>query len=160
MMEGLDETFDAVLFVGYHAKAGTADAIIDHTMSGNVMNVAVNGVSLPEAGINALMAGHYDVPIAFVAGDQAVCDQVEGLFGEVETVAVKEGIGAASLSVHPEVGREMVRAGVERRSIQTLQTRCTLHAGFDHENRGGDIQRFFLSRCGADWRLGVDLQKR
>ena len=114
MMEGIDETFDAVLFVGYHAKAGTADAIIDHTMSGNVMNVEVNGVSLPEAGINALIAGHYDVPIAFVAGDQAICDQVEGLFGEVETVAVKEGIGNATLSVHPEVGREKIRAGVER----------------------------------------------
>ena len=114
MMEGIDETFDAVLFVGYHAKAGTADAIIDHTMSGNVMNVEVNGVSLPEAGINALIAGHYDVPIAFVAGDQAICDQAAGLFGAVETVAVKEGIGNATLSVHPEVGREMIRAGVER----------------------------------------------
>jgi D-amino peptidase len=114
MMEGIDETFDAVLFVGYHAKAGTADAIIDHTMSGNVMNVEVNGVSLPEAGINALIAGHYDVPIAFVAGDQAICDQANGLFGDVETVAVKEGIGNATLSVHPEVGREMIRAGVER----------------------------------------------
>jgi D-amino peptidase len=114
MMEGIDETFDAVLFVGYHAKAGTADAIIDHTMSGNVMNVEVNGVSLPEAGINALIAGHYDVPIAFVAGDQAICDQATGIFGDVETVAVKEGIGNATLSVHPEVGREMIRAGVER----------------------------------------------
>ena len=114
MMEGIDETFDAVLFVGYHAKAGTADAIIDHTMSGNVMNVEVNGVSLPEAGINALIAGHYDVPIAFVAGDQAICDQATGLFGDVETAAVKEGIGNATLSVHPEVGREMIRAGVER----------------------------------------------
>jgi D-amino peptidase len=114
MMEGIDETFDAVLFVGYHAKAGTADAIIDHTMSGNVMNVEVNGVSLPEAGINALIAGHYDVPIVFVAGDQAICDQATGLFGDVEAVAVKEGIGNATLSVHPEVGREMIRAGVER----------------------------------------------
>ncbi len=119
MMEGIDETFDAVLFVGYHAKAGTRDAIIDHTMSGNVMNVAINGVSLPEAGINALIAGNYDVPVAFVAGDQAICDQAEALFGSVETVAVKEGIGAATLSLHPEAGRDLIRAGVER-SLRNL----------------------------------------
>ena len=58
MMEGIDETFDAVLFVGYHAKAGTADAILDHTWSGNVADIFINGVSLPEAGFNGLIAGH------------------------------------------------------------------------------------------------------
>ncbi len=114
MMEGIDETFDAAIFIGYHAKAGTVDAIIDHTSSGNVTNVEINGVSMPEAGYNALMAGYYDVPVVFVAGDQAVCDQVQERFGEVETVAVKEGIGAASLGLHPEVAREMIQAGVER----------------------------------------------
>jgi D-amino peptidase len=114
MMEGIDETFDAVIFVGYHAKAGTPDGVGDHTWSGNVMDLSVNGVSLPEAGFNALIAGHHDVPVAFVAGDRAVCDQAQALLGEVETVAVKEGIGAAALSVHPEVARERIRAGVER----------------------------------------------
>ncbi len=69
---------------------------------------------MPEAGFNALIAGHHDVPVAFVAGDRAVCEQAQALFGEVETVAVKEGIGAAALSVHPEVARERIRAGVER----------------------------------------------
>ncbi len=114
MMEGIDETFDAVIFVGYHAKAGTPDAVIDHTWSGSVTDLSVNGVSLPEAGFNALIAGHYDVPVALVAGDRAVCEQAEALFGEVETVAVKDGIGAAALSLHPEVARERIRAGVER----------------------------------------------
>ena len=114
MMEGIDETFDAVIFVGYHARAGTPDGVIDHTWSGGVTDVSINGVSLPEAGFNALIAGHYDVPVAFVAGDRAVCEQVDALFGEVETVAVKEGIGAAALSLHPEVARERVRAGVRR----------------------------------------------
>jgi D-amino peptidase len=114
MMEGIDETFDAVILVGYHAKAGTPDAVIDHTWSGSVTDVSVNGVSLPEAGFNALIAGHYDVPVVLVAGDRAVCEQAEALFGEVETVAVKEGIGAAALSLHPEIARERIRAGVER----------------------------------------------
>ena len=111
MVEGIDESFDALVFVGYHARAGTPDAIIDHTMSGNVTDFAMNGVSLPEAGINALIAGLYGVPVVFVAGDQAVCDQVTELFGSVGTVAVKQGIGAASEGLHPDVANSRIRAG-------------------------------------------------
>lgn len=114
MMEGIDETFDAVVFIGYHAKAGTPNGIIAHTMSGNVIDVSINDVSLPEAGINALIAGNYDVPVVFLSGDRAICDQAIGLFGEVETYAVKEGIGRAELGVHPEVAREKIRAGVTK----------------------------------------------
>jgi D-amino peptidase len=112
MMEGIDDTFDAVVFVGYHARAGTADAIIDHTMSGGVTDLAINGQSLPEAGANALIAGHFGVPVVFVAGDQAVVDQVQELFGAVGTYATKQGIGAASLGLHPEAAQRSIRAGV------------------------------------------------
>lgn len=112
MMEGIDETFDAVVFVGYHARAGTPNAIIDHTSTGNVVDLSINGRSLPEAGFNALMAGHFGVPVAFVAGDQAVVDQVQELFEGVGTFATKQGIGAASLGLHPESAREGIRAGV------------------------------------------------
>jgi len=87
-------------------------AIIDHTRADNVLDLAINGRSLPEAGYNALMAGHYGVPVVFVAGDQAICDQVTELFGNVGTFATKEGIGAASLGLHPETAREGIRAGV------------------------------------------------
>ena len=114
MMEGIDESFDAVIFIGYHAKAGTPDALLEHTMTGNVTNISINGVSLPEAGVNALIAGLYDVPVAFVAGDKALCQQAGELFGSVETVAVKEGIGGAALNLHPEVSREKIREGVTR----------------------------------------------
>jgi len=114
MMEGIDESFDAAVYVGYHARAGTPNGVLDHTSSGNVTDVSINGISMPETGYNALMAGYYDVPVVFVAGDKAVCDQAEALLGNVETVAVKEGIGAAALNLHPEVAREQIRAGVER----------------------------------------------
>jgi D-amino peptidase len=112
MMEGIDSSFDAVIFIGYHAKAGTPDALLEHTMTGNVMDVSINGVSLPEAGVNALIAGNFGVPVAFVAGDQAICDQCLEMFGDVGHVAVKEGIGAAALNLHPEVARERIRSGV------------------------------------------------
>lgn len=114
MMEGIDESFDAAIYVGYHARAGTPNGVLDHTSSGNVTDVSINGISMPETGYNALMAGYYDVPVVFVAGDKAVCDQAMELLGNVETVAVKEGIGAAALNLHPEVAREQIRDGVER----------------------------------------------
>lgn len=114
MMEGIDESFDAVIFIGYHAKAGTPDAIIEHTSSGTVTDMSVNGVSLPEAGYNALIAGHYDVPVVFVAGDKAICQQAKNLFGEVETVAVKDAMGAAALCLHPIVAQQKIKAGVQK----------------------------------------------
>jgi D-amino peptidase len=114
MMEGIDETFDAVIFIGYHAKAGTPNAMLEHTMSGVVTDISINGISLPEAGINALIAGNYSVPVVFVSGDAAICAQAQDMFGKVEAVAVKKGIGNAALNLHPEVARKKIRAGVEK----------------------------------------------
>ena len=114
MMEGIDESYDAAVFVGYHARAGTPNGVLDHTSSGDVTDVRINGISMPETGYNALMAGSVGVPVVFVAGDKAVCDQAAEILGNVETVAVKEGIGAAALNLHPEVARERIREGVER----------------------------------------------
>lgn len=114
MMEGIDKSFDAVIFIGYHAKAGTPDAIIEHTMSGTVMDSSVNGVSLPEAGWNALIAGYYNVPVVFAAGDTALCDQLKGMFGQIETVSVKTAIGASAVNLHPKVAWMKIRKGVEK----------------------------------------------
>jgi len=114
MMEGIDETFGAAIFVGYHASAGKPNAILEHTWTGRITDFKLNGVSLPEAGLNALIAGYFNVPVVFVSGDQAVCDQVRGLLGEIESVAVKKGIGAATLSLHPEVSGQLIKEGVER----------------------------------------------
>lgn len=120
MMEGIDDTFDAVIFIGYHGKAGTPNALLEHTMSGNVTDISINGISMPEAGINALIAGYYNVPVVFLSGDLAICKQVKGLFGTIETVAVKEGIGNSALNLHPEVAREKIKEGV-RKALSNLK---------------------------------------
>ena len=120
MMEGIDSTFSAVVFIGYHAKAGTPDAILEHTSTGNVIDFSINGVSLPEAGYNALTAGLSGVPVVFIAGDRAVVDQVRGLLGPIGAVAVKEEIGDAILGMSPTRAREEIRREVE----QAIRTRA------------------------------------
>ena len=113
MMEGIDKTFGAVVFIGYHAKAGTPDAILEHTSNGNVIDFSVNGVSLPEGGYNAVVAGLSGVPVVFAAGDQALVDQLRALLGPIEAVAVKEEINDAVISLSPEQARARIRSGVE-----------------------------------------------
>lgn len=109
MMEGIDETFDAVIFIGYHARAGTPNGVLKHTMTGTIFDVVLNGKRMPEAGFNAFIAGNFGVPVVLVAGDLAICKQAKELFGDVETVAVKEGIGKAAKMLHPKKAQEMIK---------------------------------------------------
>jgi D-amino peptidase len=78
-------------------------------MSGTLYNVVLNGKKMPEAGINAFIAGNFGVPVVLVAGDKAICEQVKALFGEVETVAVKQGMGNAARMLHPKKAQELIR---------------------------------------------------
>lgn len=112
MMQGIDETFDAVILIGYHARAGSIDGVLDHTYSGGaVYSIKVNGMELSEAEQNALIAGCFDVPVVLVTGDQTVCEQAKKSLGEgIETAAVKEGIGRyAAKSLTPEKARELIQ---------------------------------------------------
>jgi D-amino peptidase len=114
MMEGIDSSFGAVVFIGYHAKAGTPNAILEHTSTGNVVDFSINGVSLPEGGYNALVAGLYGVPVVFAAGDRALVEQLRGLLGPIGGVAVKEEIGGGAVSsMSLEQARVAIRDGVE-----------------------------------------------
>lgn len=121
MMEGLDQSFAAVCCVGYHAKSMTPDGTLAHTMSGAIFDLRVNGISLPELGWNALIAGYFNVPVIFVSGDQAICDQALKLIPGIETVAVKRGLGEACLNLHPKKSQELIKAGVSR-ALQRLST--------------------------------------
>lgn len=109
MMEGLDKTFDAVIFIGYHARASTPDAVLKHTMTTKLLDVVINGKKMPEAGINGLIAGMFDVPIVLISGDKAIAAQAKELFGDIETVIVKEGIGTAEKGIHPDKAQALIR---------------------------------------------------
>lgn len=90
MMEGIDSTFDCALLIGYHPRAGTSQGIFDHTYSGRiVLKLKVNDQLIGESGLSAIIAGHFDVPVVLVAGDDKVTENVKTEIGDIETVTVK-----------------------------------------------------------------------
>lgn len=114
MMQGIDESFAAVIFIGYHAQASTVDGVLDHTYSGQLKSVRLNGREVGEYGLNAALAGHFGVPVVFLSGDRAVTEQARAFIPGIEVVAVKEGIGqTAARTLHPEAAREKMAAGIK-----------------------------------------------
>ncbi|ABR48229.1 peptidase M55, D-aminopeptidase [Alkaliphilus metalliredigens QYMF] len=93
MMEGIDESFDCVMLIGYHPKAGTEKGIFDHTYAGRVIrNLYIDEEELGEVGLNALVAGGFGVPVVLVSGDEKVTQDVKMEIGDIETVAVKKAL--------------------------------------------------------------------
>jgi D-amino peptidase len=111
MVEGIDSTFDAVLFVGYHTGTTNPEGVRAHTMSSaNFADVRLNGVSVPEAGLNAAIAGHFGVPVALITGDEAVVKEARALIGDVEGAVVKWPLGFHSArTLTPEASCELIR---------------------------------------------------
>jgi len=120
--ELLEQGCDAALFVGMHAKAGTPDGVLSHTVSGQAWReLRFNSVSVGETGINAALCGQWGCPVLLVTGDQAVCREGAELLGSgLTTVAVKKGLGRFSArQVPPLRAREMIEDGA-RRALQDL----------------------------------------
>lgn len=101
MMEGLDSTFDAVLFVGYHAKAGSPRGVFAHTGSGVVADLQVNGLSVGEGGMNAILARWYGVPVVLVTGDDIAIEQQKATAPDVRGVVVKRAINTRAVELLP-----------------------------------------------------------
>src|SRR2546427_7022926 len=82
MVQDIDGGFDAALFIGYHARAGTRNAILDHTYADRIHDVRLNGKPVGELGLNAALAGVHGVPVALVSGDSAVAAEAKDLLGQ------------------------------------------------------------------------------
>jgi len=127
---GLDETYDAVAWVGQHAKAGTPHAHLAHTQSFRYLDLSVNGISIGEFGQFALCASEVGVRAIFGAGDLAFTKEAEALVPGIETVAVKRGTtpgtgdecdhatygrrNEAAIHLHPTEAQKRIRAGAAR----------------------------------------------
>jgi len=113
-MAGIDESFDAALFIGYHSMKGTLHGVLSHTFSGRAINsLKVNGREIGETAMNAAIAGYFGVPLVFVSGDLAITKEAEALDPKITTVAVKEAVArTAARCIHPKKARELIRRGV------------------------------------------------
>ena len=121
MMEGIDESFGAAIFIGYHASAGNIGGIAAHTMSGaDFSSVKINGIEMTEGGMNALIAGHFGVPVVMISGDDAAVREVSDMLGPIEGAVVKWHYSHTSgRTLMPEAAqaliKEKVTAGLRRR---------------------------------------------
>jgi D-amino peptidase len=116
MLQGLDSGVDAAFFVGYHARVGAQNAILDHTWSSSsVANVWLNGHLVGEIGWNATVCGHFGVPVLLVSGDQTACAEAQDQLGPVEAVVVKEARGRmAAECLPPEVAQARIQQAAQR----------------------------------------------
>ena len=130
----LDESYDAVAFVGQHAKAGTTHAHLAHTQSLRYIDLSVNGVSIGEFGQFALCAAELGIPTIFGSGDEAFCAEAEALTPGIVTVVVKRGLqpkdgreldakayerhNAAALHLHPQAARAAIQVGAREAALR------------------------------------------
>jgi D-amino peptidase len=121
MMQGIDENVDGVLFVGYHARAGSQIGVLDHTWSTKITNVWLNDILVGEFGLNAAVASHFGAPILMVAGDQIACEQCAELINGIESAVVKIATGRFSAECFaPSLTSEMIR-NTARKAVARLK---------------------------------------
>lgn len=115
MMQGIDDTYDAALYVGYHSMKGTPLGIMCHTISGGaVAGIWINDVETGEFGLNSALAGTYGVPSVFLAGDLAATREAERFVPGITTAAVKWATGRYSAKcLHPEKSSKLITAQVK-----------------------------------------------
>jgi D-amino peptidase len=116
MMQGIDATFDGVIFLGYHSSTTNPQGVRAHTMSSaRLADVQLNNISMSEGSFNAAIAGHFNVPIIMVSGDDAAVKEVTALLGNVEGAVVKWNYGFHSaMTMMPEAAYDLIREKVKK----------------------------------------------
>jgi D-amino peptidase len=122
MVQGVDRGVDGVIFVGYHARAGSQNAILDHTWSSRrVANLWLNDILVGEYGLNGAVSGHFNVPVLMLSGDQTACAQASELLGDIETVVVKTALSRmAAECLTPQVTGERIQKAASQ-AVRRLQ---------------------------------------
>lgn len=141
MVAGIDPTFDAALFIGYHASTNNPRGVRAHTFSSATLTrVALNGVAVTEGAFNAAIAGHYGVPVIMMSGDDAAVDEVRRLVGDIEGAVTKEQLGFHSaLTLTPQASYDVIyqkaKSAFARRAElkpYVVKTPVTLDVSFKH----------------------------
>ena len=122
MMQGIDSTFDAAIFIGYHSGTANPQGVRAHTMSSaRYAGIDINGAPAAESRVNAAIAGHFGVPVVLISGDDIATAELKSVLGDVETAVVKRAIGFHSaITSTPEAAQNLIRertkAALQRRA--------------------------------------------
>lgn len=165
MVQGLDAGFDAAVFLGYHARAGTRNGFLAHTGSGSVKGLWLNGVEVGEGGLNAHFAGALGVPVILAAGDRTFTEQF-GALVQTRTVSTKEAIGSAVARLrHPEVVRDELRAtmlealaDLEEATPHSVSEPVTIRARFATTTRADILMAIPGMRALDGWTVEYDAE--
>ncbi len=111
MVQELDSSFQAAMLIGYHSRAQAGTSPLAHTMNGMITRLTINERPASEFLMHTYAAGSVGVPVVFVSGDKGLCEEVGGFNPRITTVAVKEGIGNSTVSLHPQVAVDEIRQG-------------------------------------------------
>src|SRR5687768_4322218 len=141
MMQGIDSSFAAAVFIGYHAGTTNTAGVRAHTLSSATLtSVALNGITVPEAGLSAAIAGHYGVPVVAISGGDVAVAEAQALLGKIEGAVVKRAVSFHSAAtMTPAAAQALIRAtvktGIERRGElrpYVLRAPVRLEVGFKH----------------------------
>lgn len=113
MMAGIDESYDGVIFTGYHSAGGTAANPMAHTMHSAYEYIKINDALASEFLINTYTAAYFGVPVLMITGDKGVCEEAKTLIPGITTVAVCEGYGNAMRTIHPDLAIRRIQEGVK-----------------------------------------------
>ena len=114
MVCGLDESFDALLFVGYHSPAGMGTSPLAHTMNRKTNYIKFNGKLASEFLMHAYVGASRNVPVVFVSGDKGLCGHVHEYDSRITAIAVKDGMGAATVNLSPELAQQQIEEGAKK----------------------------------------------
>lgn len=121
MVEGLDESFDAAIFIGYHCGAASNGSPLAHTLYPNrIKNITINGEDADEFLIHAYTCYMIGVPIVAVSGDGELMRHVRAFDSSIKTIAIQEGFGGGVVSIHPDLAIERIKRGI-RKSLTERQ---------------------------------------
>ncbi len=131
MVQGIDESYEGAVFIGYHSAAGRQGNPLAHTISGGTFaKVLLNDTVASEFLIYAYAAASVGVPVLLVSGDRALCDSVTAISDQIEVVPVLEGFGSSCLSEPPAEATRRIREGVEKAVSSGTRESLTLPETF------------------------------
>ena len=148
MMYGIDETFDAAMFLGYHAPAGDPGSPMSHTSTGATNHILLNGQRMSEFMLNCYTAVMYGVPVIFVSGDERICEIAKELVPAITTVSSKRGAGGCAYNLAPQTMIKNLQEAVTKLlsgDVKTKSEACRLELPkkFTYEANFKDLKKAY-----------------